>query len=66
MMSARLTYLEWHKAVYGDTPQKDIFPVSESKLKSFAIDLFKAGYAPSTIMYLFISGMCTWVCFLLL
>ncbi|KAJ7382975.1 hypothetical protein OS493_031477 [Desmophyllum pertusum] len=47
MMSARQTYLEWHKAVYGTGKiSLAVSPLTECKIKSFAVDLFKAGYAP--------------------
>ena len=37
---------------------ESLLPVSEEKITSWA--MFKV-YAPSTIMYLFIGGLCTWV-----
>lgn len=62
MLTARSTYTEWHQKVY--TTDTDLLPIPKEKVKSFCLDLYEAGDAPSTIMYLFLTGLYTWVSFL--
>ena len=65
MMSARTNYREWHKAVYGgDQSYENLLPVSKEKLKCFLVDLHKAGFAPNTIIFSVLTGICSWVMYL--
>ena len=58
---ARSGYTEWHEAIFGKENSIKMLPIPEEKLKSHWIALFKAGYAPSTIMQVNVNGLCTWV-----
>ncbi|KAL9952919.1 hypothetical protein ACROYT_G040248 [Oculina patagonica] len=51
MLIARKGYSEWHQAVFGES----------QKLQSFCLALFRAGYAPTTIMQIHLSGLCIWL-----
>ena len=62
MVRARNAYQNWHAAVHGDVTQ--LLPLRQENLKAFCADLAKAGYAPNTIIQLYLAGLCTWVsCF---
>ncbi len=59
MLIARKGYSEWHQAVFGESQQ--LLPITDQKLQSFCLALFRAGYAPTTIMQIHLSGLCIWV-----
>lgn len=62
MVRARNAYQNWHAAVHGDVAQ--LLPLRQENIKAFCADLAKAGYAPSTIIQLYLAGLCSWVsCF---
>lgn len=62
MVRARNAYQNWHAAVHGDVTQP--LPLRQENIKAFCADLAKAGYAPNTIIQLYLAGLCTWVsCF---
>jgi len=61
MLVARSGYKDWHKAVFAKEDQEKLLPITEEKLKSYSIALFEAGYAPSTIMHIHVTGLCIWV-----
>ncbi|XP_020606874.1 uncharacterized protein LOC110045622 [Orbicella faveolata] len=63
MLVARSGYKEWHEAVFAKEDQEKLLPITEEKLKSYSIALFEAGYAPSTIMHIHVTGLCIWVAF---
>ncbi|CAH3122371.1 unnamed protein product [Pocillopora meandrina] len=59
MVRARNAYQNWHAAVHGDVAQ--LLPLRQENIKAFCADLAKAGYAPNTIIQLYLAGLCTWV-----
>ena len=62
MVRARNAYQNWHAAVHGDVTQ--LLPLRQENIKAFCADLAKAGYAPNTIIQLYLAGLFTWVsCF---
>lgn len=62
MLKAREAYTVWHKNAFGT--EEGLLPLPDNKIKAFSADMAKAGYASHTIIlyvYIYLSGLCTWV-----